>query len=108
VFNIENIDWFNLRNKLTSPRSIEACRRLGIKMNMLYYMDFNKFKAENPSIINQTKEIQKLRWGHIEEKRLEYIEMVKNEREKIINNEMNENSKELVKNVCKIIKKGKK
>lgn len=103
ALNVEQVDFTNPRQKLNSPRSIEACKRLGIKIKDLYYQDFSTFKHQNPGIINLSKEIQNLRWQHLEENRQNFIQMVKIEREKLIADQFKESSKEYDKKVGFII-----
>ena len=100
---VEDIDFSNNKHKLTSPRSKEACLRLGIQIKDLYFKDFQQFKADNPNIITLSKDAQNLRWEHYEESRQELIDMIKNEKNNIINEQMNESSKELEKKVKYII-----
>jgi hypothetical protein len=47
-----------------SPKSIEACLKLGIDTKQLYYYDFITFKNNNPDIRTLAQDIQKLRWEH--------------------------------------------
>ena len=103
MYNIEDIDLTTRRQKLNSPRSIEACRRLGIIPKELYYIDRIQFKSENPSIISLPKEAQLLRWEHLEDTRLSHIDMIKNERDKIISDQIKDYSKDDGKKVKKII-----
>ena len=39
---VESCDFHNPSQRITSPRSIEACNRLGIDPKELYYIDFAK------------------------------------------------------------------
>ena len=92
--NVDEVDFTNKRQKLSSPRSREACRRLGVQIKELYFTDFAQFRSENPGIINLSKEAQSLRWEHQEENRSDLVDMVRREREKIIHEQMKESSKE--------------
>ena len=82
---------------MDSPRSLEACRQLGIIPSELYFQDFETFVKLNPEIIGLPKEIQKMRFENIDNYRKETIQMVIDQREKIINNlkypETQENTK---------------
>ena len=44
---------------MNSPRSLEACRILGILPESLYYIDFKTYVQNNPEIIRYPKDIQK-------------------------------------------------
>ena len=69
---------------MNSPRSLEACRQLGIDPQSLYYVKFKKFVQSNPDIIRLNKESQQKRFENINKYRNEMIEAVKQKREEII------------------------
>ena len=69
---------------MNSPRSLEACRQLGIIPNELYFQDFETYVKMNPEVIALPKEIQKIRFENIDNYRKETIQMVIDQREKII------------------------
>ena len=70
---------------MNSPRSLEACRQLGIIPNELYFQDFETYSRLNPEVKALPKEIQKIRFENIDNYRKETIQMVIEQREKIIN-----------------------
>ena len=72
---------------MNSPRSLEACRQLGIDPQSLYYVKFKKFVQSNPDIIRLNKESQQKRFENINKYRNEMIEAVKQKREEIIKQE---------------------
>ena len=72
---------------MNSPRSLEACRQLGIIPSELYFQDFETFIKLNPEMISLPKDIQKIRFENIDNYRKETIKMVIDQREKIINNQ---------------------
>ena len=72
---------------MNSPRSLEACRQLGILPESLYYIDFKTYVQYNPEIIRLSKDIQQIRFDKINKYREETIQLVKDKREEIINNE---------------------
>jgi hypothetical protein len=74
LINLNNCDFYNIKEKLNSPRSLEACYRLGIDIKDLYYKDFHQFKLENTDTITLSKESQMLRWEHNEKRRKEYLQ----------------------------------
>ena len=71
---------------MNSPRSLEACRQLGVIPNELYFQDFETYTKLNPEVKSLPKEIQKIRFDNIDNYRKETIQMVIEQREKIINN----------------------
>ena len=79
---------------MNSPRSLEACRQLGILPDELYFQDFDSFLRMNPEVIGLPKDIQKIRFENIDKYRKESIKMVISQRDIIIKNkkERNENS----------------
>ena len=85
---------------MDSPRSLEACRQLGILPEELYFQDFETYIRMNPEVIGLPKEIQKIRFDNIDKYRKETIKMVKEHRERII-----EELEKKMKNQTKIIMK---
>ena len=69
---------------MNSPRSLEACRMLGILPQSLYYIDFKTYIQLNPEIFRLSKELQQKRFENINKYRKETIEIVKKQRELII------------------------
>ena len=49
---------------MNSPRSLEACRQLGILPEELYYQDFETYVKMNPEVIGLPKDIQKIRFDN--------------------------------------------
>ena len=80
---------------LDSPRSLEACRQLGILPDELYFQDFETFLRMNPEVIGLPKDIQKIRFDNIDKYRKDTIKMVKAQRDLIIKKE-----KEKYQNEC--------
>ena len=81
---------------MNSPRSLEACRILGILPESLYYVDFKTYAKNNPEIIRYPKDIQKIRFDKINSFRVETIELVKKTRQELIDQKEKEeeNNKE--------------
>jgi len=67
------------REKL-SPRSVEALKRLGITTQELRYISMKQLKRQ-PDSAGMPLEILKIRWNHLEEKRIEKILMANHERQ---------------------------
>ena len=45
---------------MNSPRSLEACRQLGINPKSLYYIKYKTYLQENPEIIPLDEEKKKI------------------------------------------------
>ena len=69
---------------MNSPRSLEACRQLGINPQSLYFVKYKTYLKTNPEIIRLNDELKKKRFGNINSYREEMIELVKQKREEII------------------------
>ena len=69
---------------MNSPRSLEACRQLGINPKSLYYIKYKTYLQYNPEIIPLDEEKKKKRFENINAYREEMIEAVKQKREEII------------------------
>ena len=83
---------------MNSPRSLEACRQLGILPEELYYQDFETYVKLNPEVIGLPKDIQKIRFENIDKYRKETIKMVKDQRDLIINKEKGKENNEYYNN----------
>ena len=59
-----------------SPRSIQACKQLGVEFHELYYIDLHEFKENNPDIRLMEPNIQHMRFEHMENIRLQTIKEV--------------------------------
>ena len=77
---------------MESPRSLEACRQLGILPDELYYQDFETYIRLNPEVIGLPKEIQRIRFENIDKYRKSTIEMIKEQRNRIIEVENSKNN----------------
>ena len=62
---------------MNSPRSLEACRQLGINPKSLYYIKYKTYLQDNPEIIPLDEEKKKKRFENINAYREEMIEAVK-------------------------------
>ena len=95
LISLDNCDFSNKSNVLNSPRSIEACLRLGIERAELYQLNMDEFKKKYPEVKNLSDELIKLRYDAEEKFRNETIKQAQEERNKIINenekNKKNEN-----------------
>ena len=80
LFNIENMNLKSNKRLINSPRSILACKILGILPQELIFKDFSQFLNENSSIMNLSKDIQKIRYENIEKYRQESVRLVKDKK----------------------------
>ena len=78
---------------INSPRSLEACKRIGVEPSELYKLSDEEFKQKFPEVIGFTQKLYQYRYDAEEKFRNETIEQVKEERNKIIKEkeESNEN-----------------
>lgn len=60
--------------------------RKGITLAELYHVSFKDFMKNNPNLIGISKELQDVRYQHAESKRLEKINLVKEERSRLREN----------------------
>ena len=84
LVSLDNCDFSNPSNRLSSPRSLEACYRLGIEPSELYQISLEDFKLIYPDIRSLPKDLQEMRYEAAEKFRNDSIDQVKEERGKII------------------------
>lgn len=78
---------------------MEACAKLGLDPKDLYFTEFNQFKKSNPEVFVLGKEIQKIRWNHLNQLKEKYIASIKQERKKIMENKNIDAKKEVSENM---------
>lgn len=66
-----------MKDKVNSPRSIEAMKYLGYTLNDLLYFSFKEFKIQHPELIGQNKESLRNRYEYAENLRMERIKEIK-------------------------------
>ena len=64
---------------MNSPRSLEACYRLGIAPSELYQITLEDYKIIYPDVRSLPKELQDMRYDAAEKYRNDSIEQVKEE-----------------------------
>lgn len=89
---VESCDFHGPSQKITSPRSIEACNRLGIDPKELYYIDFGSFLKQHVDLRNAPRQIQQFRYDHFERLRKSSVESVIKERSEIIKKQSEQRS----------------
>ena len=91
-----DIDFDKSKNQMDSPRSLEACRQLGIIPDELYYQDFETYIRLNPEVIGLPKEIQRIRFENIDKYRKTTIQMIKEQRTRIIDSEKDKKNNDTI------------
>lgn len=86
---LENLDYANQKERINSPRSLEALNLLGIEPQKLYYMTFKDYLEKHPELKALEKHLQEFRYQHQEDKRLSRIKMATEKREQLINTNHN-------------------
>ena len=97
LISLDNCDFSNSANILNSPRSLEACLRLGVEISELYQLNMDDFKKKYPEVKNLSEDLIKLRYEAEEKFRNDTIKQAKEERNKIIEEnekEKNNNNKQ--------------
>ena len=90
---LENTDFSSKAKRVTSPHSIEACRLIGITLIELYPLTFDEYILQHKEVRNLQKNLQEERYNHFDKIRKEKIEMAKEKRKELIENEKNNKSK---------------
>ena len=81
---LETVSFVDIKERINSPRSLEALGTLGIDVDKLYYMSFNDFIYRHPELRNISKDLQEKRYNHYESKRQTKIQRAKDKRQEII------------------------
>ena len=86
---VENANFKNKRSVINSPRTLQACFKLGIEPSELYQITMDEFKLLNPDVRHLPQDMIQFRYDAEEKYRNDSIEQVKAERQKIIDEEAN-------------------
>ena len=81
---LDSIDFNSKSQILNSPRSLLACKKLGINPSELYYISLEDYKNKNSENKNLPKDILDMKYEEFENFRNKSIEQVKEEINKII------------------------
>ena len=87
---VETADFTNKYNMINSPRSLRACRELGIIPIELYQISIEEYKSQNPTSFSLDQKMLQFRYEGYEKFRKDTIALVKKRREILISKE-NEN-----------------
>ena len=93
-----NADFTDKRTMIDSPRSIKACLNLGIQVSELIQLDLEEFKSKYPEIRSLDPEMIKYRYNAAEKFRIQSINLLKRERQRIIEEEENGQTGETLRN----------
>ena len=95
---LESSEFANQGQRLTSPRSIEACRLIGVAPMELYPLTFDEYVLQHYEIRNLQKNLQEERYRHFDKIRTDNISIAKQKRIELIEQEKNNKSKSHVSN----------
>ena len=76
---------------INSPRSLRACKELGILPRELYKISIEEYRNQNPSSITLDQKVLTFRYEGYEKFRKDSIALVKRRREILINKENDDN-----------------
>ena len=93
-----NADFTDKRTMIDSPHSIRACLNLGIQVSELIQLDLEEFKSKYPEIRSLDPEMIKYRYNAAEKFRIQSINLLKKERQRIIEEEENGPTGETLRN----------
>ena len=93
VISLDNADFSKKSQIINSPRSLEACLRVGVDPYELYKLNMDEFKKKYPDVKKLSQELLKYRYEAEEKFRDETVKQVVAERNKIIEEENKKNEK---------------
>ena len=93
---IEDIDYFEKKVKITSPRSLKAMGNLGINNSDLEYLTFEEFLSKNPVLIADDKKMKRYKYEQVEIIRKNAIDQVREARKQIIEENLSNNNKRCI------------
>ena len=83
VISVDNADFTKKSQIINSPRSLEACLRVGIDPSELYKLNMDDFKKKYPDVKKLIQDLLKYRYDAEEKYRNDTIEQVKAMRSKV-------------------------
>ena len=95
---LESSEFANQGQRLTSPRSIEACRLIGVAPMELYPLTFDEYVLQHYEIRNLQKNLQEERYRHFDKIRTDNIALAKQKRSELVEQEKNNKSKSHISN----------
>ena len=84
LISLEDVDFSSKSKMINSPRSLEACNRVGIQPSELYQISQEDFKKKYPDLIGMSDKLIQYRYEAEEKFRKETVNQVIEERKKII------------------------
>ena len=85
--NLDNMDFRDHQMILTSPRSINICKKHGVDLEDLYFYNFYEFREMHPELNSLGIEIQKSHYFHDKEAREVLLSKLRKERKELIEKE---------------------
>ena len=82
LISLDDVDFTSKSQMINSPRSIEACKRMGVQPQELYQLSEEEYKNKYPEVIGLSQKLFQYRYDAEEKFRKETIEQVKQERKK--------------------------
>jgi hypothetical protein len=77
---------------INSPRSLKACKELGILPKELYKISIEEYRSQNPTSITLDQKMLQFRYDGYEKFRKDSISLVRKRREILISKENDENN----------------
>lgn len=99
VLNLDSIDFTSFQHRITSPRSLEACKKIGVEVKDLYFIDIDEFRNSNFELKHLNHDCLKMRYDHHEKLRKDLIVQVREERHKLIEDGEKKKSQSMNKSV---------
>ena len=89
---LDSPEFLEKKQRLSSPRSIEACRLIGITPNELYPITLDEYINKHPDIKYMKQNLQEQRFNNFDKIRKENLEAAQSKRKEIIENEGNKSN----------------
>ena len=89
---LDSPEFLEKKQRLSSPRSIEACRLIGITPNELYPITLDEYINKHPDIKYIKQNLQEQRFNNFDKIRKENLEAAQSKRKEIIENEGNKSN----------------
>ena len=86
---LDSPEFLEKKQRLSSPRSIEACHLIGITPNELYPITLDEYINKHPDIKYMKQNLQEQRFNNFDKIRKENLEAAQSKRREIIENEGN-------------------
>ena len=92
--NVENADFTNKNKMINSPRTLKACKELGILPTELYKLSMDDYKKKDKTYFTLDQNLLKVKYEGYEKFRNDSIALVRKRREILILREKENDAKE--------------